>query len=72
MDKEDTHTHTHWNITQLYKKKKIMLFAATWMDLEVITQREVSQRKTCVLWYHFYVESKNYTNELIYKTDSHT
>ena len=49
-----------------------MLFAATWMDLEVITQREVSQRKTCVLWYHFYVESKNYTNELIYKTDSHT
>ena len=74
IKKTHTHTHTHWNITQLYKKKKIMLLAATWMDLGVITLNEVSQQKTNILWYHFYVNQKNYTNELIYKTeiDSHT
>ena len=31
---------------------------------------EVSQRKTNIIWYHLYVESKkNGTNELIYKTE---
>ena len=51
-----------------------MLLAATWMDLGVITLNEVSQQKTNILWYHFYVNQKNYTNELIYKTEiySHT
>ena len=28
------------------KKNEIMLFAATWMDLEIIIQSEISQRKT--------------------------
>ena len=28
------------------KKNEIMLFAATWMDIEVIIPSEVSQRKT--------------------------
>ena len=28
------------------KKNKVMLFAATWMDLQVIILSEVSQRKT--------------------------
>ena len=58
IKKTHTHTHTHWNITQLYKKKKIMLLAATWMDLGVITLNEVSQQKTNILWYHFYVDQK--------------
>ena len=56
------------------KKNKIISFAATWMDLEIIILSEVSQRKSNII-YHLYVESKKYdTNELIYKTgtDSQT
>ena len=40
------------------KKKEIMPFAATWMDLEIIIQSEVIQTKTNIIWYHLYVESK--------------
>ena len=32
-----------WNTTQ--NKNEIMLFAATWMDLEIITLSEVSQKE---------------------------
>ena len=39
------------------KKNEIMSFAATWMDLEIITLSEVSQTKTNIM-YHLYVESK--------------
>ena len=48
-----------------------MSFAVTWMDLEIITLSEVSQRKKNITWYNLYVESKkNYTYELIYKTET--
>ena len=32
-------------------------FAATWMDLEMITLSKVRQRKTNTMWHHSYVES---------------
>ena len=52
-----------WSIytTEYYSaitKKEILLFAATWMALENIILSEVSQRKTNIIWYHLYVESK--------------
>ena len=38
-----THIHTHNGILLSYKKNEIMLFIATWMDLEIIIQNEVRQ-----------------------------
>ena len=50
------------------KKNKILPFAETWMDLENVILSEASQRKTNI--YHLYEESKNNTNESIYKTET--
>ena len=36
-----------------------MPFAVTWMELEILILSEVSRkRKTNIIWYHLYVESK--------------
>ena len=47
-----------------------MPFAATWMNQEIIILSEISQRKRQISWYNLYVESKNDTNELSYKTST--
>ena len=47
------------------KKNKIMPFAATWMDLEILIVSEVSQIKTNR-------NLKEGTNELKYKTETVT
>ena len=40
------------------EKNKIMPFAATWMELEMIILSEVSQTKTNITQYHLYVGRK--------------
>ena len=45
MDKEDV-VHIYSGILLSHKKNEIMPFAATWMELEIIIQSEVSQTKT--------------------------
>ena len=71
MDKEVVvYIHTQWNITQPLRKNKMMPFAATWMDLDVIlrsksdTERQISYDIT----YMWNLKKKG-TNELIYKTE---
>ena len=53
------------------KKKKLMSFVATWMDLDIIILSDISQTKTniiCItnIWNIIF---KNDTNELIYETE---
>ena len=40
------------------KNNEILPFAATWMDLEIITLSAVSQTKTDIILYHLYVKYK--------------
>ena len=52
------------------KKSEIIIFAATWMDLEIIILSEVSERRQISyditqVWNL----KKNDTNELIYETE---
>ena len=70
------HIYTHIYTMEYYsaiKKNEVMPFITTWMDLEIITLNEVSQRKTNIIRYCLHVESKKKkkgTNELIYKTET--
>ena len=48
-------------------KNEIMPCAAIWRDLESVILKSVRQRKTNIIWYHLYVESKKMdTNELLF------
>ena len=53
----------------LLSHKKEWNNAATWKVLTIIILSEARQRKANIMWYHLYVESKNDTNKLIYKTE---
>ena len=53
-------------------KNEIMPFAATRMDLEIIILSEISQKKTSIISFYLYVESKKKgTNELIKQKQTH-
>ena len=52
------------------KKKERRPFAAMWMDLDSVILSEVSQtEETNIIRHQLYVESRNDTNELKYKTE---
>ena len=67
MDKEDV-VHFYNRISLSHKKKnKIMSFAATWTDLEIVTLSEVSQAEKDK--YHMISLICGVLNELISKTE---
>ena len=68
MDKEDV-AYMYDRVLLSHKKNEMMAFAATWIELEIIILSEVSQRKTNVICYQLYEESKRNTNEFIYKIE---
>ena len=54
MDKEEV-VHIYNGILLSHKKNKIMPFAATWMDPEIITVREASQKEEDISYYITYI-----------------
>ena len=53
------------------KKNKIVPFAATWMQPEIIILSEVSQRKTNIIWHHLYVKSKKMIQMNLFMKQTH-
>ena len=55
------------------KKNEIMSFTATWLQIEIITLSEVSQKERQIPYDSTYLWNLKYnTNEPIYKIDSQT
>ena len=57
MDKEDWYIYTMEYYSAI-KKKEIMPFTTTWMQLEILILSEVNQTKTNTTRHPIYVESK--------------
>ena len=74
MDKEViyvyVYTHTHNGILLRHKENKMMPFAATQMDLDIILLNEILQKFHMVTL--ICEIKKNETNELVYKTERDT
>ena len=69
MDKEDV-AHKYNRILLSYKRKKIMPFAATRIDLEIVILSEIVRYRKTNIIYCLYMESKKgSTEELTYKTE---
>ena len=65
MDRDDV--ARIYNGILLGIKSEIMPFAATWMDLETVTPREGEISDDIPYMWNL---KRNYTNELIYKTET--
>ena len=57
MNKEDVE-HIYNAKLLIHQKNEIVPFAATWMDLDSVILREVSQKETNIILYCLYVEPK--------------
>ena len=67
------YTHTQMEYYSAIKKNNTMPFVSTWMQLEIITLSEVSQRERQISRDITYVWNLKYdTNEPIYETESQT
>ena len=51
------------------KKNEIMPSAATWMNLEIVLLRNVSQIKGTIIWHPLYAESKKKWYKWTYRTE---
>ena len=69
MDKENS-GHVYNGILLSHEKKKILLFAATWMELEIIILSKVSHKEKDT--YHMTSHMWHLKNERIYKTYKQT
>ena len=71
MDKEDA-LHVCSGILVSHKNNKIVAFAASWIQLEIIILSDERKRKINTTWYNLYVESKILQNEHFHKTETNS
>ena len=62
--------HTHYGILLSHKKNVIMLFVATWMQLEILVLREVSQKEKDKYHITYMWNLKYGTDEPIYRIET--
>ena len=63
LDKEEWYLYTRKCYSETHKKKEILLFVTTWMDLVGIMLSEISQRKTNTVRFLLTCEISKTTNK---------